>query len=150
MKFLIQHNFLKALAQEEELKMKNSIKKISTLATVLFGSFLTKSLAFAQITNPVIGDLGDDAAAAQDGDTFAVLAGKLLEAVVIVGALAMILYLIWGGISWITAGGDKSKVETARNKITQAIIGIIVLASAIAIFTLIQSFFGFEVLTFTS
>ncbi len=130
--------------------MKNTIKKISTLGTVLLGSFLTKRLAFAQITNPVIGDLGDDAAAAQDGDTFAVIAGKLLEAIVLFGGLAVLLYLLWGGISWITAGGDKSKVESARNRITQAIIGLIVLASAIAVFTLIQSFFGFEILTFTS
>ena len=129
--------------------MKNALKKTITLATLIFSSFITQNHTYAQIKNPVIGDLGNDAVAAQSGDTFAIIAGKLLEAVVMVAALTLFVYLIWGGVDWITSGGDKGKVEGARNKITQAIIGMVVLASAVAIFSLIQNFFGFEVLTFT-
>jgi lipopolysaccharide/colanic/teichoic acid biosynthesis glycosyltransferase len=35
--------------------------------------------------------------------------------------------LIWGAIKWITSGGDKGKVDAARNTIVAAVIGLIVL-----------------------
>ena len=72
----------------------------------------------------------------------------ILSAVMAVSALMVLLYFIWGAISWITSGGDKSKVEAARNRMTQAIIGIIVLAASLAIFMVVQTFLGIEVINF--
>ncbi len=68
--------------------------------------------------------------------------GSILSAVMSVAAILVFLYLIWGGIEWITSGGDKGKTEAARNKITSAIIGIIVLGASTAIITVVQSFLG--------
>ena len=72
--------------------------------------------------------------------------GKLVEmgsgAVLVLGTLAVLFYLLMGGFNWITAGGDKGKVETARTMITQAIIGLAILASVFAIFSLLLGFFG--------
>ena len=59
-----------------------------------------------------------------------------------IAALLVFLYLILGGIQWITSGGDKSKTEEARNKITSAIIGLIVLAAAYAILQIVLQFLG--------
>ena len=56
-----------------------------------------------------------------------------------------LLYLIMGGIQWITGGGDKSQLEQARNKITNAIIGLVIVAAAYAIFTLVGQFFGLDI-----
>src|SRR5579872_5086824 len=47
-----------------------------------------------------------------------------------IGGLAVFMYLILGGFNWLTAGGDKSKIEAARSMITNAIIGITILAAA--------------------
>ena len=66
-----------------------------------------------------------------------------------IAALLVLFYLIWGGIEWITAGGDKGKVEKARNRITQAIIGLIVLAASTAILSLVQGFLGVTLINFT-
>ncbi len=55
-------------------------------------------------------------------------------------------YLILGGISWLTSGGDKANVETARNKIIAAIIGLIIVAATWAIFQLIGGAIGFNIL----
>src|SRR5690242_5668833 len=52
----------------------------------------------------------------------------LLNMVLFVAALLVFAYMIWGGIQWITSGGDKGKTEEARNKITAAVIGLAVLA----------------------
>jgi len=65
-----------------------------------------------------------------------------------IAALLVFIYLLWGAIGWITAGGDKGKIETARNKITTAVIGVVVLASVVAIFKVLQLVLGIEVLTF--
>ena len=67
------------------------------------------------------------------------LGGMLTSVLTIVmasAALAVFMYLIWGGIGWITSGGDKGKTEEARNKITAAVIGLIVLAAAYALLLL--------------
>ncbi len=67
---------------------------------------------------------------------------KALNFVMILGALLVFMYLIWGGIEWITSGGDKGKTEAARNKITAAIVGLIVLAASWALLGLVLNFLG--------
>ncbi len=71
------------------------------------------------------------------------LVSKIIDVVFIVAAAMTFFYLIFGAISWITSGGDKGKVEAARNKITAAVIGLLILAATWGAFTLIvQLFFG--------
>ena len=74
--------------------------------------------------------------------SFETLWSRLLQFVMAIGLLMVFLYLIWGGIDWITSGGDKGKTEGARNKITAAVIGLIVLAAAYAILTIAVGFLG--------
>lgn len=64
----------------------------------------------------------------------------------VVGGLLTLMYMILGGINWITAGGDTGKVEKARQRILQGIIGLAVLASVYAVFLVVQYFFGINVL----
>ena len=74
------------------------------------------------------------------------LVSKIIDVVFIVAAAMTFFYLIFGAISWITSGGDKGKVEAARNKITAAVIGLLILAATWGAFTLIvQLFFGTDV-----
>lgn len=76
--------------------------------------------------------------------------GKVVSAVVgillLVSAILAFLYLILGGIQWITSGGDKSNMEAARNKITAAIVGLIIVAASWAVMLLIGQFIGFDIL----
>lgn len=72
------------------------------------------------------------------------LINALLQIVMVIAALLVFLYLIWGGIEWISSGGDKGKTESARNKITAAVIGLIILAASYAILTLALKFIGIE------
>lgn len=81
--------------------------------------------------------------------TFAEWLARIFGAILGVSALLVLIYLAWGAISWITSGGDSSKVEKARDRMTQAVIGIIVLAASTAIFMLVQNALGIEVLNIT-
>ena len=53
--------------------------------------------------------------------------------------------LVWGGIQWIMSGGDKAKTEEARNRITAALVGLAIVASAWAIMKLVEYFFGLNI-----
>ena len=65
------------------------------------------------------------------------LARNVITIVFIVAAIMTLFYLILGAINWISSGGDKGKVEDARNKITSAVIGLLILAAAWAIYQLV-------------
>ena len=62
-----------------------------------------------------------------------------------VAAILTFAYLVYGGILWIMGGGNPEKVEAARDRITNAIIGLTITAAAWAIFKLIDSFLGIGV-----
>lgn len=47
--------------------------------------------------------------------------------------ILLVLYFIWAGFTWMTAGGDPKKVETAQTRMKQAVIGIIIIFAAYAI-----------------
>jgi hypothetical protein len=72
--------------------------------------------------------------------------GKLISSLIglllIIAALMAFFFLILGGIQWITSGGDKTGMEAARNKITHAIVGLVIVGSAWAIMVLVQKFLG--------
>lgn len=99
----------------------------------------------AQITNPVLPpSIGGGAHpnTGAGGSALGQLISNLVGALFIAGFLLAFMEILMGGVSWITAGGDKQKLETARDKITNAIIGLIVVASAYALASLVARFFG--------
>lgn len=70
---------------------------------------------------------------------------SVLNVILIIASIATLLYLVWGGLNWIMAGGDKTKVEEARNRITNAVIGLLIVAASWAIFLFINWFLGLGV-----
>jgi len=68
----------------------------------------------------------------------------LVETALIVGSILTLMYLLWGGIDWIMSGGDKAKYEGARSRITAAILGLAIMASAWTLWLLINYFLGLD------
>ncbi|MFA9289003.1 MAG: hypothetical protein ACEQSA_03940 [Weeksellaceae bacterium] len=56
----------------------------------------------------------------------------------IVGMIAVLFYLLWGAFDWITAGGDKDKIDSARSKMTNSVLGIILMVIALGIFSVVS------------
>jgi hypothetical protein len=99
----------------------------------------------AQLHNPVLPQqLGSPTM-----DTGGAAGGKLISSIIgvllIVAFLLAFLYMIAGGISWVTSGGDKANLEKARNKIINAIEGLFIVAASYAIFKLVGQFLGLDV-----
>lgn len=45
----------------------------------------------------------------------------------VIAGLVLLLYLVWGGFAWMTSGGDPKALESAKAKITNAVVGFIIL-----------------------
>lgn len=80
------------------------------------------------------------------GEGLAFYIGQLWKSISIVGGLAFILYFLLGGLSWLTAGGDKAKVEAAQKQITNAVIGLSVILVSYAIILFIQEILEVNIL----
>jgi hypothetical protein len=61
----------------------------------------------------------------------------------IIGAIALlgIVFLVWGGILYVTSAGDDAQIEKAKTTMTYAILGLFVAGLAFAIETLIFTTF---------
>lgn len=93
------------------------------------------------ITVPIISPLKDKTPAdipALFGNLFSGIVG-----IMIFGAtLWMFFQLILGGISWMSSGGDKGKAEEARNRLTNAIIGLMIVFASWSIYVILLNFLG--------
>jgi hypothetical protein len=70
----------------------------------------------------------------------------MVQGAIVISAILVFAYLIWGGVQWITSGGDKGKTQEARDRITAALVGLAVVASAWAVMLIISYFFGINIL----
>jgi len=68
--------------------------------------------------------------------------GFIINWLFIIGLIVAVAFLIYGGIKWILSGGDKTAVESARNHIIAAIIGLIIIVGAFFIVSIIFSVLG--------
>lgn len=120
------------------------MKKFLSLFTLYF--LLFTHSANAAIRNPAVP--GGDTPTDSPGQ-FAITIATLWQTIIIVGGLAFILYFLWGGLQWIMAGGDKSKIEEARSKLTQGLIGLAILAASYVIIKFLQAAIGIDLLDIT-
>lgn len=58
----------------------------------------------------------------------------LVRIFILIAALFLLMYLLWGAFDWIISGGDKEKIAKAQSKLTHAIFGMILVFVAIAAF----------------
>ncbi len=81
--------------------------------------------------------------------TVPTLVSGLIKLTLVVAALVFFFILVIGGIQWIASGGDKTQTEAARNRITAALVGLVIVFSAWAILALIKTFFDVDIFSLT-
>ena len=79
--------------------------------------------------------------------------GLLLKNMVIIlflfAALLSFIFIVLGGIQWITAGGDKMAAQAARDRITSAVVGLVIVVAAFAITIIVTTALGINIFTGT-
>ncbi len=120
-------------------KTKSLIPAIVTAITLS-----TPAAVFAQAANNSI--IPNELSTVGNLTVVSILQGVIRFILVVAFVLAFIFLLI-GGIRWITAGGDEKGVEKARGMITAALIGLVVVLIAFALIKLVEAFFGVSIIS---
>ena len=60
-------------------------------------------------------------------------------------AILAFVFTIVGGVQWIAAGGDKVGAAAARDRITAAIVGLVIVVAAFAITLIVTTLFGINI-----
>lgn len=128
---------------------KKNAKLIFISASLLF--FLSAPLVSADNLSNAFGRPLEDVAGPNgagyrsDADP-AVLIGKIVQAALSFLGIVFFILMIYGGYLWMLARGNEQQVDKAKNLITAAIVGLIIVLSAYAISYFILSEIGAETL----
>lgn len=60
-----------------------------------------------------------------------------IQMFILMAGMFLILYLLWGAFDWISSSGDKEKLTKAQNKITNALIGMVLVFVVLTVFNLL-------------
>lgn len=97
-----------------------------------------------------IGPLGTVTSGANATLRFADTISKIIGFLTILGGIWFMVQLILGAFSWISAGGDKQHLDSAKKRITNAIIGLFIVVVSFSLIAIIGSFFGLDILNLDS
>ena len=128
------------------------MKKLSAV-TLPFFTYLSLSLpAFAQSIDPCPkdqpGSTNFNPLCGIGADNLGAIIQGIITMMFIVATLLALGFLIFGCIKWITSGGDKAGVETARNIIVAALVGLVVVFLSYFVLTFVLKFFNVDISTF--
>ena len=103
----------------------------------------------SRIYNPALNPIVGDGEGSKSGPAILqlFLTNFITLALMAAGVLSFTM-LLWGGISYITAGGDKEATQNAAKKISAALIGLVIAFSVFAIIKLVDTIFGTTITEF--
>lgn len=114
-------------------------KKFST-ALVTLGMYFSAAVnvyADTPLLTPPVGSISTNVAAQS-------IPQLVITILFFVATFLATAYLMYGGIKWITSGGDKAGVESAKKHIMSAIIGIVVVAGTFFMLNILFNVLGAE------
>ena len=123
------------------------MKKITSLLFTIHYSLFTLALpAQAQgviggITNPL------PKYPSTNGEGLFKFLGNILKFTGTIAGIYMIIQLITAGFTYITSNGDPKMTEKAWTQIWQSIVGMVIIASAFVIASVVERFTGIKILS---
>ena len=105
---------------------------------------LDDNMSSDSITNPI---LNSNLQGKSGIEFFQSFIPNLITLGLIIGVVFFLFILIIGAIQWISSGGDKNALEAAKSKITNAMVGIVVLFAVFAVLKVVGDFLGITILT---
>ncbi|OGL32232.1 hypothetical protein A3F64_01515 [Candidatus Saccharibacteria bacterium RIFCSPHIGHO2_12_FULL_42_8] len=67
---------------------------------------------------------------------------NILNIIMVLAGYVAVAYVIWGGFKYLTANGDSGSIASAKKTITNALIGLLISLSAVAIIYFIGGVYG--------
>ena len=115
--------------------MKNKIKKalliiVLTVAIVLPAFNVCYATATSTTDKYGLGDVKSSGVVTKSAPE---VAGTVIQTIIGISGLILVIVLIYGGVLYMTSGGNEEKVKIAKKAITYGIVGIVIIALAFAI-----------------
>jgi len=112
-------------------KLSDKVTKLRTSATVVMLSAMlaltsvgsAHGLSLMDVINGAYRGEGQPTNLFAGGDA---LIPRLINLMLFIVGILAIVFLIFGGIRYVISGGDKTKVDAAKNTILYAIVGLVV------------------------
>ncbi len=121
------------------------IKKVSAFISTITFYLLAMKNVLAQETNTTI-TINKPPVGYNDLGLFIT---NVIRLVFIIAAIGVLIMLVWGALEWIFSGGEKEAVGKARGRILNALIGLAILAVAVAVASVAGTFTGVDLFKFT-
>lgn len=68
--------------------------------------------------------------------------------ILIIGAFILaLIFLLLGGIRWITSGGDAKALEGAKGMVTASIVGLLIILASFSLIALLEFFFDVKIIS---
>jgi len=99
-------------------------------------------MLLAQLRNPI---LVPDVQSQSGWEFLNTLFPNIVGLGILIGVVFFFFVFAFGAVQWITAGGDKGSIESAKQKITNAIIGLLILLLIFLIVQLANRIFGLNI-----
>ncbi len=121
------------------------IKLMRKLITGASGGFISllslPAIAFAADPTPLACPTGQFSLLCIKSENLGNLISSGLTFIFVIATIIALGWLIYGAFKWIVSGGDKTAVEEARNHITAAIVGLVIVFLAYFILSMVIYFF---------
>lgn len=101
--------------------------------------FASDDSSFGKVSHPLVNLRGTET-----GEGLGNLLNNVITFATYIAGVALLAYLIFGGISWIVAGGNEDQVAKAQKMISNAVIGIVIVVAAIMVTQILGGVLGFE------
>jgi hypothetical protein len=119
------------------------VKKIASIATFLTGIPLLLAAATPAYAQDICAAAGSNFSGLcklrlENGGG---IVGAVVQVLLLIAIIASVVFIILGGIRWITSGGDQAKIAAARSSILAAIVGLVISLAAFFILNFFVAFF---------
>lgn len=71
---------------------------------------------------------------------------SIIGIMTVAAAIWFLFQFLVGGIAWMTAAGDKAKLQEAQSRLYNAFIGLVVVVAGWGILALAGQFFGYDII----
>ncbi len=120
------------------------MNRIFSVIFTVINLFLFAPVASAQGLKNAAGklDTAADKSGTRDSGNIESIVGTGIRTVLTLVGLIFLILMVYAGFLWMTARGDEAKIDKAKEIISAALIGLIVVLGAYAITNLVIGRFG--------
>lgn len=106
---------------------------------------LLAKLELDEITGKLPGYMSKPAAAART--TMEIVISNLIGFLTIAAGVTFIVYIVLAGVTWVTAREESERINRSKQMITNALVGLAIVAISWAFVGIMQTVFGFDILS---